>query len=271
MRAAQILQFKAMQYPKSLALSILLYLVSALSAEEPLSRLDTILERGYLRVGTTGDFKPFTYFNPETKMFEGIDIDAAKSMGEALGVEIRWVKTTWSTLLDGILEDRYDIAVGGITRTLKRQTQVGITDPYFEVGKCPLVRTEDRERLVSVKSLNNPSVRIGVNPGGTNEAFVLRHLPNATVTVVPDNLAIPGKVLSGEFDVMMTDNVEAMLFAARMPGLSAVNPDTPFTREDFGYLLPRDDATLLAWLNLWIHQARTKGHYDTWQQSWINH
>jgi len=44
------------------------------------SRLDTVLEREVLRVGTTGDYKPFTYLNKETGAFEGIDIDMAKSL-----------------------------------------------------------------------------------------------------------------------------------------------------------------------------------------------
>ena len=30
------------------------------------SRLDLILERGEIRIGTTGDYKPFTYLHPET-------------------------------------------------------------------------------------------------------------------------------------------------------------------------------------------------------------
>lgn len=238
-------------------------------AEDGASRLDEILERGYIRVGTTGDFKPFTYLNPNTEAYEGIDIDAAKDMAEALGVELRWVKTTWPTLVEGLLEDRYDIAVGGITRTLQRQMVVGITDPYFEVGKCPLVRDEDAKKLTTIDNLNQPEVRVGVNPGGTNERFVRQFLPNATVTVVPDNLSIPGKVLAGEFDLMITDNAEAMLFASQMTGLEAVNPDSPFTHDDFGYLITRDDASFLNWLNLWIHQAKAKGSFEKWQQRWL--
>ena len=35
---------------------------SALCAEK--SRLDVILDRGYVLVGTTGDYKPFSYLNP---------------------------------------------------------------------------------------------------------------------------------------------------------------------------------------------------------------
>lgn len=31
------------------------------------SRLDAIIKRGYIRVGTAGDYKPFTYLNPENR------------------------------------------------------------------------------------------------------------------------------------------------------------------------------------------------------------
>lgn len=257
---------RSSSFTSALRLAVLSLSLATLCA----STLDEVVDRGYLRVGTTGDFKPFTYLNPETGAYEGIDIDAAKSIAAALGVEVRFVATTWSTVVEGIAEERYDIAMGGITRTLARQMRVGISAPYFEVGKCPLVRDEDAGRLTTVEALNHPGVHVGVNPGGTNEAFVRTYLSKATITLVPDNLAIPGKVLSGEVDVMMTDNVEAMLFASRMPGLSAVNPQSPFTKEDFGYLLPRGDAVWLSWVNLWMHQAEQKGHYAEWRKRWID-
>lgn len=242
---------------------------AASQATPSTSRLDQILAQGYIRVGTTGDFKPFTYYDPETDDYEGIDIEAARKIARDLGVELRWVKTTWPTLIDGILDNHYDIAVGGITRTLKRQQVVGITAAYFETGKCPLVRKEDSGKFNTIDSINKPEVRIGVNPGGTNERFVRSHLPNATITVFDNNLSIPRRVLAGEVDVMITDNAEAMLFSSELDGLAAVNPSEPFTRDDFGYLVARDDAAWLNWLNLWIHQSMTKGDYQEWERQWF--
>ena len=95
----------------------------ALAAKK--SRLDVILERGYILVGTTGDYKPFSYLNPQTGDYEGHDIDAAKMLAAAMGVEVIFVQTTWKTLVEGVLKGRYDVAMCGITRTLSRQKQVG--------------------------------------------------------------------------------------------------------------------------------------------------
>nr|WP_230077551.1 transporter substrate-binding domain-containing protein [Anoxybacillus sediminis] len=47
------------------------------------SRLDEIIARGYIRIGTTGDYKPFTYLNPKTGQYEGYDIDAMKELAKA--------------------------------------------------------------------------------------------------------------------------------------------------------------------------------------------
>ncbi|GBC63023.1 cyclohexadienyl dehydratase [Desulfonema ishimotonii] len=251
----------------SFVISSLLITASALAAEKSL--LDTISERGYLLVGTTGDYKPFSYLNPETKAYEGHDIDAARKLGEALGVETRFVATTWKTLTRGLLEGKYDVAMCGITRTLSRQKVVGLTASYIRVGKSPLIRKADKERFKTLADIDQAGVKIGVNPGGTNEKFVRANIRQAEIIVVPKNLDIPGKVAAGEADVMITDNVEAMLVAAHRPELYAVAPRDTFTKDDFGYMVPRDDPAFLNWMNLWIHQMMEKGEFQALKEKWI--
>src|SRR5690625_2585374 len=85
------------------------------------SHLDQVLEQGYVRVCTTGDYKPFTYLNPETGKFQGIDIDMARDLAAALGVEARFVQTSWSTLMTDFTAGKCEIAVGGISINLERQ------------------------------------------------------------------------------------------------------------------------------------------------------
>lgn len=250
-----------------LVISIICFSALTLAAEK--SRLDVIPERGYILVGTTGDYKPFSYLNPTTGNYEGHDIDAAKKLGEELGVEVRFVETTWKTLVNGILEGKYDIAMCGITRTLARQKQIALTEPYIKVGKSPLIRETDKNRFKTLADIDKPGVKIGVNPGGTNEKFVNANLKNAEIVVIPKNLDIPDKIASKEVDVMITDNVEAMLIARSRPELYAVSPNDTFTRDDFGYMVPRDEFAFLNWLNLWIYQMKEKGEFQKLKAKWI--
>ncbi|MCK5070402.1 MAG: transporter substrate-binding domain-containing protein [Desulfocapsa sp.] len=253
----------------SLVTTCFLVCIATVAFATEKSRLDVIMERGHILVGTTGDYKPFSYLNPETGKHEGHDIDAATMLAESMGVEVRFVPTTWKTLVAGILENKYDVAMCGITRTLSRQKQVALTAPYINVGKSPLIRKTDENKYKTLADIDKTGVKIGVNPGGTNEKFVLANIKQAEIVVIPKNLAIPDKIASGEVDVMITDNVEAMLVEGKRSELYAVSPNAPLTRDDFGYMLPRDEYSLINWMNLWVHQMHEKGDFGKLKVKWI--
>ncbi len=244
-------------------------ILSGVVQSQPAPHLDRIVQQGILRVGTTGDFKPFTFMNPATNEYEGHDIDAAKLLAESLGVKIQFVKTTWPTLLKGIQEDQYDIAMGGITRNLARQRVAALSHPYINVGKSPLIRASDRNRFKTLADIDRPGVKIGVNPGGTNQRFVDANIKQATVVVIERNLSIPEKIAAGEVDAMITDNVEAMIVSRADPRLYAVDPEDTYTKDDFGYLMPRDDYAWINYVNLWVDLARLKGDFVRLHKKWI--
>lgn len=87
---------------------------------DPATVLDEVLADGAMQVCTTGDYRPFTYLDPDTGEYSGIDIDMARAMGEDLGVEVEFVPTTWSTLMEPFTGGACDVAVGGISVTTDR-------------------------------------------------------------------------------------------------------------------------------------------------------
>src|SRR5271169_187056 len=94
------------------------------------SRLDAILERHVLRVGTTGDYRPFTALDKETGEYSGFDIDMARALAEALAVPVSFAPTTWGGLAKGLAEGEFDIAMGGVSVTLDRQRIGFFSAPY---------------------------------------------------------------------------------------------------------------------------------------------
>lgn len=233
------------------------------------SQLDEIIDRGYILVGMTGDYKPFTYLNPQTNEYEGYDVDAMKLFAKSLGVEARFVPTTWKTMLPDLLEDKFDIAVGGVTRNTDRQKKAYLSQGYIQFGKAPLVRVEDKDKYTTLESINQPNVRIGVNPGGTNEVFVRAYLKNANVTVVENNLDIPHLVADGTFDVMITDTVEAITYAKADPRLYAALTDNPFTKNQKGYMIPRGDFIYASYLELWMDEMKLQGKFAELNKKWL--
>jgi cyclohexadienyl dehydratase len=93
----------------------LLALVFATAAGADPSRLEQILQRGVLRVGTTGDYRPFTALDKASGAYSGFDIDLARSLADALGVRVEFEPTSWPTLAKDFDAGAFDIAMGGVT------------------------------------------------------------------------------------------------------------------------------------------------------------
>lgn len=230
--------------------------------------LDAILARGVVRVGLTGDYRPFS-IKDETGRFEGLDVDMAESMAKGLGVKLEIVPTAWPTLMPDLQTQKYDIGMGGITVTLDRAKTAYFSAPVMRSGKTPIARCADQARFTSLADIDKPGVRVIINPGGTNEAFARTNIKLAELIVFPNNAAIFEELVANRADVMMTDAVETRLQQRLHPELCAVHPDQPFNFSELAYLLPRDPA-LKAWVDQWLHIQAETGERQRLLAKWLN-
>lgn len=241
--------------------------VTAVS-QAPGTLLDQIIARGYIQIGTTGDYKPFTYLNPATNQFEGIDIDLANDLGKALGVEVKFVKTSWPTLSQDFQAGKFDLGMGGVSVNLERQKIALFSIPYLKDGKTPITLKENVEKFQTIAQIDQEGVKIIVNPGGTNEKFVRANIKKATITVYEDNVTIFDQIIQGKADLMITDAVETLLQQKLHPELAAVHPDQPFTYSEKAYMLPRD-LVLKNFVDQWLHLAQMNGTYQKIYDKWM--
>ena len=207
-------------------------------------RLDKIMETKVIRVGTPGDYRPFAIKTDGG--YSGHDIDVIETMAKELGVKIEYVPTSWPNLVKDLQGDKFDVAVGGITRNVNRMRLFDMLPGYAPFGKVALVRAADKARFTSVDAMNQPGVRVIKNPGGTNETYVLANLKAAQVSTHDKNAEIPALIAEGKGDVMITETYEALHYAKTDPRLAAVFIDAPLTPTNYlGFLLPVDDADYL--------------------------
>ena len=225
------------------------------------SLLDIVMQRGTLQVCTTGDYKPFTFHKAEADAYEGIDIEMAKSLARAIGVEPYFVKTKWSELMADFTSGKCDIAMGGISVTLERQKRAFFSAPYLVNGKAHIARCADKAKFQSVADIDKPEVTVIVNPGGTNERFVRQNLRQARIEVYPDNVTIFDQLLQGKADVMIAESIETKVQEKLHPGLCSINPDQPLQYGEMGYLLPRGDIVFKDFVDQWLHLAKASGEF----------
>jgi len=222
------------------------------------NRFEQIRETGVLRVGTTGDYAPFSYESDSERESEGswaetlrgVDVDLARDLASALDVDLVFVETSWPTLSKDLLAGHFDVAMSGVSRTLDRARIGHLSMPYYIGGKMPIARCEDRRRFGSLADIDQPDVRVIVNPGGTNERFVDEQLEQAQKVLHPDNRTIFDALLLGEADVMVTDSIEVALQARRNPGLCGTMGRT-LTYQEKAYFMPAD-AELARFVDTWL-------------------
>jgi cyclohexadienyl dehydratase len=247
---------------------VLTLFATAAQAEQP-SRLEAIVKRGALRVGMTGDYPPFSAFDPATSTFRGFDVDMADAIGGALGVRVEYVRTAWPQLTQDFDADRFDIAMGGISITPERESKGSFSVPIMQDGKTPIARCKDLGKFETLADIDRPETRVIVNPGGTNERFTRANIKNAEIRVYADNVTIFDEIAKGNADLMITDASETRYQQKLHPGvLCAVHPDQPFDQAQKAYWLQRD-AALKAFVDDWIKHARDDGRFAKTYAAWF--
>ncbi len=231
-------------------------------------RLDKIQESQTLRVGTPGDYRPFAMKTDQG--YEGHDIDVIEAMANELGLTVEYIPTSWPNLMNDLQADKFDIAVGGITRNPARMAKVEMLPGYAPFGKVALARASEKNKYQSVEDLNQSSVHVIKNPGGTNEIFVLENLKNAQVSTHPHNAEIPALIAEGKGDIMITETYEALHYSKTNPQLAALFIEEPLTPKNFlGFMLPTDDADYLRMMQFIWNLMDEREILETAEDKWL--
>ena len=219
-----------------------------------------ILDRGIILFGTTGDYRPLSFREPDGTYW-GFGIDVANEIARRLGVDIEFKKTSWPTLTADVLTEPqiFDLAIGGITITDTRRETMLMSDGYLANGKTILCRASEADRYKSLADIDKPEVTVMVNPGGLNEKFANENLTHANIVVYQKNEEIPTLVAEGEADVMITEITEAPYYVQTDTRLAAPLLNAPFTHGEIGVLMQKGQDDLLLMVNNVICQMKSDG------------
>jgi cyclohexadienyl dehydratase len=187
-----------------------------------------------LRVGTSGDYAPFSIGAPPGPV-GGFDAEIAEAMAGDLGVRLRWMTFRWGDLARELAEDKFDVAMAGITWQPARAVLGYMTRAVARGGTC----------LVG----DPKAARVAVNRGGALETWSHAHLSDRELVFVDDNRSLPDLLASARVAAIVTDSFEQRWF--RRPSW-ALTCEPPLARKVYwvgpGHpdLGPRIDAWLVA-------------------------
>jgi len=219
-----------------------------------------IIERGTILFGTTGDYRPLSFCEPDGTYW-GFGIDVAHEIASRLGVAPEFKKTSWPSLTADVITEPqiFDLAIGGITITDARRETMLMSEGYLANGKTILCRASDADRFKTMTDIDKPEVRVMVNPGGLNEKFANENLMRANIIVHQKNEEIPALVAEGVADVMITEITEAPYYVQTDTRLAAPLLNEPFNHGEIGILMQKGQEDLLQMVNNVIRQMKSDG------------
>lgn len=232
------------------------------------SRLNRIQEAGVLRVGTTADFNPMTFRDPASNELRGHQIDAAHDLAKELGVKVQFVLTDWKTLINGIVADKYDIAMTGTSMSVARAKSAGFTIPWGKNAFFPLVHKKNAAKWKDWTDLNRPEVTAGYNLGTTMEQFVQATLPKATPKRVESPARDWQELLAGRVDFTVASLIEGAFLTKQYPDLKLLFLDRPKNSIPMSFVVPIDDQVWMNFVNNWIVIKKQNGYFAELNKKW---
>ncbi|MHB9291145.1 transporter substrate-binding domain-containing protein [Hollandina sp. SP2] len=231
------------------------------------AQVQAIRKRGVLHVGIQSDVPRFGYFNPETGELEGLEIDLARSIAEAiLGDKERVSFIVVTTPLRGPLLDNgeVDMIIAAYTITEERKQHYNITRPYYidEVGF--LVRKDSG--LTGLADMQGKS--IGVIRGTTTSQAITREAANHGVEVhfleFPSNPPILAALLNGLIDAY---SVDKSILLGYIQEDTLLLPDG-FDPQEYGIATKLENDKLAAYLDTLIMTMQQDGTLTTLLHKW---
>lgn len=180
----------------------LLFFTNIVFAEE--SKLNKIFKTGTLKVCIWPEYYGISYLDQRTQKIVGIDSDLAYELAKDLGVELKFIQSSFATLIEDVSTQKCDIAMFAIGDTKERREKIRITTPHL-TSDIYAITTKTNRKIQSWDDIDQKGVVVAVAKGTYHEPVMKEKLQNAELLVVKSYHAREQEVRSGRADVFMTD------------------------------------------------------------------
>ncbi|WP_018018173.1 cysteine ABC transporter substrate-binding protein [Corynebacterium capitovis] len=213
------------------------------SGQNSTRTLDQIKEDGTIRLGVFSDKAPFGYIDANGE-YAGYDIEYGKRLAQDLGVKVEWVPVEAASRVEFVDTGKVDAILANFTVTDERKQKVDFANPYMKVSLG--VVTPDAAPITDVAGLSGKNVI--VVKGTTAESYLEKNHPEVTLQKYEQYTEATNALLDGRGDAWVTDNTEALAWAANSPGYHATITSLGDV-DTIAAAVKKGNTTLLDWLN----------------------
>ncbi len=231
--------------------------------------IKSIIDRGELRVGLTGDQPPYSMKNRSGELM-GFEVDLAQAMASGMGVRLNIVQMSFPELLPALKAGKIDAIMSGMTVTASRSADVLFAGPYTVSGKSILAKTSNINKLNGTDAANNAENRITCLKGSTSETFARNSMPKAQIKTVSNYDEAIAMILNDEADAMVADYPICVITVMRNEGKDLVTLDAPLNIEPIGMAIPSGDMHYYNLVENYLEALKISGALKILSDKWIN-
>ena len=175
---------------------------------------DSKPKESVLTFAISAEYPPFEYIDKgETT---GFDIELARLIGEKLGAKVVFENMAFSTILPMLESGQVDAAISTLSASPERRKHFDFSETYYKSDLATIYK--DTMPMKTVAGLEGKKVACQL--GSTMEQWLKAHVPSANRVAMDHGNQMIEALKAGHVDVVLIDEVQAVIFTQKNPGLS---------------------------------------------------
>ena len=198
--------------------------------------LDEIMQEKELRVCVWPEYYGISYLDIRTQQFIGIDSDLAKELAKDLNVNLKFVNSSFATLIDDITNSKCHIAMFAIGNTPQRREKIRFTTAHLS-SDVYAITTKNNRRIDNWDDIDKKGNIIAVAKGTYHETIMKEKLQNAELLVLDKIHQREQEVQAGRADAFMSDYPFAKRMLAKTDWAKLIEPKTTYHKTDYAWAM----------------------------------
>lgn len=217
-----------------------------------------------VRVATDATWPPFEYVDEQSKEIVGFDIDLMNAIAKEVGLEVEYINVPWDSLLAGMAQCQYDLAISAMTITEERKKNFAFSEPYFAAGQIVTVQASNTDILGKDSLVGK---KVGAQNGTTGDIEIQKMAGVQRVAYDDIGLAFQD-LLNGQIDAVVADNPLALGYVGQNPDKLKTVGEV-FTDEYYGIAVCKTNTELLEKVNKGLAAVKKAGLIEKLTDQWL--
>ena len=225
--------------------------------EVDFSAVETVSD-GKLIVGTEAGFAPYEYLVGNE--VEGIDMDIAQAIADALGVELEVQNMDFDGALLAVQQGKVDIVAAGVSVSDEREEVMDFSVKYVDSKDVVLVNKADPKVEESTAEALEGKV-VGVQQGNIADLWVSENAAPKSVQRYTKFVQAAQDLLNGKIDCIVMDEAPALELVASNDGLAILEGEALF-EDSYAVAIKKGNEQMKAAVDAVITQLQESGQMD---------